>query len=142
MGNIDSGRPSGFTHSSETRNKISVTMTGVPKPSEHHAKITRSNRERDLAIRCMERLEDLRNSYPTEALFFDEYEPELLLAMQDVRTEKELMDIRLYVEVAPLRPGLPYSQASSSYFAAEDVMIALLDFKIHIERTLLDTRTF
>jgi hypothetical protein len=82
-------------------------------------------------------LEDLKASYPTETSFFEEYEPELLFAMRDVRTEKELMDIRLYIETAPLRVEEPYKQVSGSYSATEEAMVALLDFKFFLERVML-----
>ena len=66
--------------------------------------------------------------------FFVDNRDELLFAMRDVRTERELSDIRRYVETATLRPDEPYQYSSSSCFAAEDAMIALLDFKRLIQK--------
>jgi len=67
--------------------------------------------------------------YPGQEEFFVDNRDELLFAMRDVRTEKELTDIRRYVETAALRADEPYQYESTSCYAAEDAMIALLDFK-------------
>ncbi len=79
--------------------------------------------------KCIARFEELKANYPEQEDFFLDNENELLFAMRDVRTEKELTDIRRYVETAALRANEPYQYFSSSCYAAEDTMIALLDFK-------------
>ncbi len=136
VGNIDSGRRSGFKHSDETKRKMSESHRGKKQSDEHNRQISRAKRLYDLDELCVRRLEDLKASYPTESSFFEEYESELLFAMRDVRTDKELMDVRLYVETSPLRPEEPYKQTRGSYKATEDAVVALLDFKFFLERAM------
>jgi hypothetical protein len=88
----------------------------------------------DLDEKCVRRFEELKANYPDQEEFFEENEADLLFAMRDLRTEKELGDIRKHVENAILRQDEPYQYSSSSCYAAEDAMIALLDFKRYIQK--------
>jgi hypothetical protein len=83
----------------------------------------------DLDGKCATRLKELKSDYPDQGVFFDENESELLFAMRSLRSEKELNYIRKHIETTRLLPDEPYQYSSSSYHAAEDVMIELLDFK-------------
>jgi hypothetical protein len=125
------GRKPGYKHLEETKAKISQSMTGRTKTEEHKNQIAVSMY--DLEGKCLARLEELRANYPEQQSFFDENEAELLFAMRDVRTEKELNDIRRFLETKELsrirENQRSYQYSSSSYHAAEDAMIALIDFK-------------
>lgn len=116
VGKPGSGRRSGFKHSEETKLKISQAKSMY-----------------DLDEKCVARFEELKANYPEQEEFFEDNEADLLFAMRDLRTEKELSDIRRYVENAALRPDEPYQYSSSSCYAAEDAMIALLDFKRYLK---------
>ena len=109
VGKTGSGRRPGFKHSEETK-----------------AKISDARKRRSLGAY---RLADLRANYPDKQEFFDDNEAELLIAMQDVRTEGELRALRKYIESEPLYREVSYHYSSSSCYAAEDVVIALLDLK-------------
>lgn len=128
VGKTGSGRRPGFKHSRETKEKISRSKKGQRHSPEHRESISQAKLKDGLAEKCTYRFEDLKSDYPEQEAFFDENEIELLFAMEDVRTEQELLDIRLYIENAPLRSEEPYQYSSSSCYAAEDAMIALLDF--------------
>jgi len=140
------GRKPGYKHSEETKKRISDTLRGHPPTEEtkrkmsdakkgrryspeHRENMSRARVAYELDEKCIARFEDLKANYPEQEDFFLDHEDELLFAMRDVRTEKELTDIRRYVETAALRPDEPYIYSSSSCYAAEDAMIALLDFK-------------
>jgi hypothetical protein len=143
------GRKPGYKHSEDTKDKIRKSLEGVPRgprPQETKDKIRRSlsgtshpeeRRENiakgkslyELDEKCLNRFEEMKANYPEQEEFFVENRDELLFAMRDVRTENELSDIRRYVETAALRPDEPYQYSSTSCYAAEDAMIALLDFK-------------
>jgi len=143
---MPSGRKPGYKHSQETKDKIRTSLQGRPPTEEHKNRISRAlkgtphpeeRRENiargkalyELDEKCLNRFEDLKANYPDQEEFFVDNRDELLFAMRDVRTEKELTDIRRYVETAALRPDEPYQYESTSCYAAEDAMIALLDFK-------------
>lgn len=117
---------------SETRQKISDALLGVPKSPEHRDSL--SNALLDLEAKCLLRFEELKSGYPEHEEFFDANKKELLYAMQDVRSEQELKDLRNYVEVSQVESGLSYEYSSSSIHAAEDVMIALLDTKRFLQK--------
>ncbi len=140
------GRKPGFKHSQETKDKMRAAKRGTVRPpetkrkisatkkgqaftEEHHDNLSAAKSLHYLDDKCVARFEELKATYPEQENFFLDNEDELLLAMRDVRTEKELTDIRRYVETAVLRPNEPYQYSSSSCYAAEDAMIALLDFK-------------
>jgi len=126
-----SGRKPGYKHSEATKRKISEAMSGRAKTDEHRNHIAAAMF--DLDGKCAARLRSLRKEYPGQENFFDDNEEELLFAMQDIRTEKELDDIMRYMETKDLsqirESERGYQYSSSSYYAAEDAMIALLDFK-------------
>jgi hypothetical protein len=123
----------------ETRDKIRESLRGKPHPEERKESIAQGKSLYELDEKCIARYEDLKANYPGQEDFFLDHQDELLFAMRDVRTEKELTDIRRYVETAALRPDEPYQYNSSSCYAAEDAMIALLDFKRLMGRYPLST---
>ena len=131
VGKTGSGRHSGFKHSQNTKRKIAEGMkaNNYEPTSDHRENISRTKLMYGLDQRCVQRFEDLKANYPEQEDFFLNNEEELLLAMRDVRTEKELRDIRRHIETAVLRSEEPYQYESTSCFAAEDAMIALIDFK-------------
>jgi len=140
------GRKPGYKHSPETKQSISQARKGQALTDETKYKMSEAKKGRTydsthrdsisqaklvygLDEKCVQRFEDLKATYPEQEDFFLDNEEELLMAMRDVRTEKELTDIRRYVETAALRPDEPYQYETTSCYAAEDAMIALLDFK-------------
>ncbi len=131
VGKTGSGRRPGFKHSNDTKLRIAEGMKAKQynPTSDHRDNISRTKLMYGLDEKCIQRLEDLKANYPEEEDFFLDNEEELLVAMRSVRTEKELSDIRRYVETATLRANEPYQYASTSCYAAEDAVIALLDFK-------------
>ncbi len=139
---MTSGRKPGYKHSAETiekirqsrlgnkqsadtRNKISKSMSGRTKTPEHKDHISESMF--DLESKCLKRFISLKEEYPGQEAFFENNREDLLFAMRDIKSERELGDIRRYIEVGSLYTSTPYQYSSSSYFAAEDVMIALID---------------
>ncbi len=154
VGNTESGRKPGFKHSEKTirqiretklgsskseesRLKISNSLRGSTKSEEHCRRISRSKYLYDLDGTCVKRYESLCAEYPGEEKFFEDNMTELLFAMQDIRTDKELSDIRRFFETQSLRAETPYQYTTTSCFAAEDVMIALLDLKRELDRRTL-----
>lgn len=144
-----SGRKPGYKHSAETiekirqsrlgnkqsaaaRTKISNSMSGKTKSAAHKKGI--SDSLHDLEGKCAKRLNALKEEYPGQEPFFERNKEDLLFAMQDVKSEQELRDIMRYIEVGPLYSSIPYQYSSSSYFAAEDVMIALIDTAAFIRK--------
>jgi len=125
VGKTGSGRRPGFKHSEETKAKISKTKKKQSFTEEHRENITQAK----LDAQCAYRLADLRANYPDQQEFFDDNEAELLFAMQDVRTEGELRALRKYIESEPLHSEVRYRCFSSSCYAAEDTVIALIDLK-------------
>ncbi len=124
----------GKTHTEETKQKIRESLLGRSHSQKHKQRISGAKTAHDLEGKCAERLQELRDDYPGQEPFFDENEPELLFAMRNVRSEKELNYIRRYVETARLLPDEPYQYSSSSCYAAEDVMIELLDVKRFLQK--------
>ncbi len=128
------GRKPGYKHSQETKDKIRQSLTGTHHPEERKKNISAGKSLYELDEKCLMRFEEMKANYPEQEEFFIDNRDELLFAMRDVRTEKELSDIRRYVETAALRPDEPYQYSSSSCYAAEDAMIALLDFKRFLQK--------
>lgn len=116
----------------ETRQKIRNALLEVPKSPDHRANL--SNALLDLEAKCLRRFEDLKAGYPGHEDFFDANKSELLYAMQDVRSDQELKDLRQYIEVFQIESTLSYDYPSSSMYAAEDTMIALLDTKRFLQK--------
>lgn len=128
----------GKTQEKQTRDKISESMTGRPKSTAHREAI--SDSLHDLDRKCMQRYLALRAEYPGHEDFFDEHQAELLFAMRSIKSEKELRDIRKYIETTPLEDApqvsTSYQYSSSSCYAQEDAMIALLDAASFLRKIL------
>jgi hypothetical protein len=143
-----SGRKPGYKHNKETKEKISQTRQGqLPaestKEKMRQAKLghTCSEEERkamatqrahkDLENKCMGRFKAMRSEYPGHEDFFDTNQEELLVAMRDLKSEKELRDIRRYFETTHIDEApqafLQYQYESSSVFAHEEIMVDLID---------------
>ncbi len=133
-----SGRKPGYKHSEETKDKISQALSGRTKTERHKNHIAVSMY--DLDGRCAKRLEELRTDYPEQEEFFDENEEALLLALRDTRTRRELDDICRYIETKELsqirESQRAYQYSSSSCYAAEIVMVDLIDFKRFLEKSI------
>jgi len=113
---------------------VSNSLTGINKSEKHRNKI--ANSLLDLETRCLRRLEEMKADYPGQEEFFDANKDDLLLAMQDCRSEKELKNLHRYVEIAHIESSLGYEYSSSSVFAAEDALLSLLDAKRLLERII------
>jgi hypothetical protein len=124
-----SGRRPGYKHSEQTKEKIRQSLLGKIHSEERRSNISAARSFYELDEKCLARFEELKSDYPDQESFFLDNRDELLFAMRDVRTEKELSDFRKYIETTVLRADEPYQYSSSSFYAAEDNMIALLDFK-------------
>ncbi len=146
------GRPPGYHHSEETRQKIkeslagrtksiehrkkiSAAMKGQEKSKEHREKLSQLSFDREADHRmlyidnlCLDRLAELKANYPDHEEFFEENEIELLIALRDVKSDKEIDDITRYIEtedIARYVGSLSYQY--SSFPSHEDVLIDLLD---------------
>ena len=106
MERMKRGRKPGYKHLAETIEKESMF---------------------DLDGKCIQRYMELKAEYPDQEEFFERNKGDLLFAMRDIKSEKELADIRRYIESATLHASIPYQYSSSSYSAAEDAMITLID---------------
>ncbi len=146
------GRPPGYKHSEETRQKIkeshqglqqspetrrkiSESMKGQEKSPTHRAKLSELSLDREADSRtlyidnlCLDRLAELKANYPDHEEFFEENEIELLIALRDVKSDKEIDDITRYIETEDIaRYAGSLSYQYSSFPSHEDVLIALLD---------------
>jgi hypothetical protein len=123
------GRKTGYEHSEETKEKISTSMTGKTKTEAHKYALSESRHNSD--SRCLQRFLDMRKEYPGHSAFFDNNKVKLLRAMRNIKSEKELRDIRRYIETTHLEDVpqmcLAYQYDSSSIYAQEDAMIELID---------------
>ena len=143
------GRKPGYKHSAETIEKIRQSRLGTKQKPDTRTKISKSMAGRnkttvhrdhisesmfDLDGKCIQRYTELKSEYPDQEEFFERNKGDLLFAMRDIKSEKELDDIRRYIESATLHDSTPYQYSSSSYFAAEDAMIALLDAASFVRR--------
>jgi hypothetical protein len=150
---MPSGRKPGYKHSKETRDKIRRAHTGQARDTETRKKISKSlsgkekseshrdaiaNSRYDLDRKCIQRFLELRNEYPGYEDFFDRNRGELLYAMQDIKSEKELREIRRYIENTRLddvpQVCLTYQYDSSSIFAQEDAMLELIDISRFLKK--------
>jgi Xaa-Pro aminopeptidase len=131
------GRPPGYKHSEETRQKIRKAHRGLKHSFETRDKISESML--DVDGRCMARLAELKANYPDHAEFFEENEIPLLIALRDVKSDKEIDDIRKYIETDIDRYSkshlLSGQYMSSSFQAHEDTIIDLLDYYHECIRT-------
>ncbi|HEC64569.1 MAG TPA: hypothetical protein ENI23_04695 [bacterium] len=107
-------------------------MAGRNKTTEHRDRI--SETRLDMERKYLKRYIALKEEYPDQEEFFETNKKALLVAMQDIRSEKELADIRRYIETGPLYSSISYQYSSSSCFAAEDAMIALVDTASFLQR--------
>ena len=148
------GRPPGYKHSEETRQKIkeahqglqqstqtrrkiSESMKGREKSATHRSKLSELSFDREavsgalyLDNRCLDRLAELKANYPDHEEFFEENETALLIALRDVKSDKEIEDITRYIESEDIdryAGSLSYQYASSSFYAQEDAVIAVID---------------
>lgn len=149
------GRPPGYKHSQETRDKIrdsllgkkrnlitkekiSKSMTGKTKSKAHRDAI--SDSLKDVNKKCLLRFLELKSEYPECASFFEENERELILAMQTIKSEQELLHIRKFVETTSLDDisqfNSRYQYDSSSMYAQEQVMISLIDSASFVRKAL------
>lgn len=152
-----SGRRPGYKHDKETKEKISQTLTGVTRDestkermrlaklgnvcSEEERVAQRLARvQKDLENKCMHRFLAMRSEYPGYEEFFDTNQKELLIAMRDVKSEKELRDIRRYFETTQIDEAptavLQYQYDSSSIHAHEEVMVDLIDAATYLRSEL------
>jgi hypothetical protein len=143
------GRRPGYKHSAETiekirqsrlgtkqaistKDKIGKSMAGQAKSLAHRDRISESML--DVEGKCIKRFLALKAEYPGQEAFFEENRGDLLFAMRDIKSEKELADIRRYIESETIHDSTSYNYSSSSYHAAEDTMIALVDAVIFLRK--------
>lgn len=122
-------------HNSKTRQKISKTMQGRGKSEEHRENI--SYGMLDIDSLCVARLAELKANYPDQVEFFDENEIPLLIALRDVKSDKEIDDIKKYIETENIERyagSLSYQYRSSSVYAQEDLIIELLDKMAYLRK--------
>jgi len=131
-----SGRKPGFEHSDETIEKIRQSRLGRKHSLETKAKIsasTSASQSTPIERLCKFRLQELMDTYPQHKQFFKDHRKELLVALQDVKSEQELDFISKYRESEDIGRYInnqwPYS--SSSFRAHEDVLIELIDRSKH-----------
>jgi hypothetical protein len=146
------GRPPGYHHSEETRRKIKETLAGRTKSEEHKQKIRKSLQGRpheenrrenisygmiDIESRCVARFVELKANYPDQAEFFEENETALLIALRDVKSDKEIDDIKRYIETEDIdryAGTLSYQSATTSFHAQEDAVIKLIDTAAYLRK--------
>lgn len=119
------GRRPGFKHSKETKDRISKGLRGQQKSETHRMHISDAMLDPD--GNCARRFVEMRGDYPGFEEFFDDNRPELLFAMRDIRSEKELGAIRKYIETDNLKNSIRFLLPTSSIYATEDLMIEMLD---------------
>jgi len=149
------GRKPGYKHDKETKCKISQTKSGQTFTADHKEKIrqalkgsSKSEATRDamadshydIDLKCMRRFLEMRSEYPGCEDFFDSNKAKLLWAMRDIKSEKELRDIRKYIETTSLEDVpqfyLQYQYDSSSIYAQEEAMVLLVDAASFLRKTL------
>jgi len=78
--------------------------------------------------------EDLKREYPSFEEFFNKNKEEILFLMEDIQNEVQIQTPSGHVEVSSIASQLSYIYPSTSVFAAEDLLIALIDAKRDILR--------
>lgn len=125
------GRRPGYKHSEETKAKMRDAKLGKPRSAEDREAIAQARRYSDLEVRCMQRFLEMRAEYPGCEDFFDSNKAKLLFAMRDIKSEKELRDIRKYIETTHLEDVpqicLQYQYDSTSIYEQERAMVDLID---------------
>ena len=142
------GRKPGYSPSPETREKmrnaklgnrldaetkkrigesVRKRLSGTSKSAEHKSKI--SEVLTDYEARCLHRFKELKSEYPEQGKFFEENKEEIVFALRDTRSEKELRRLKHHVEISSLALKLSYEYPSNSVHSVEDLMIDLLDLK-------------
>lgn len=149
------GRKPGYKHDNETKSKISQKLSGSAKDTEHKDKISRAMKGRsksqahrdamseshhDVERKCMQRFLEMKAEYPGCEEFFDSNKAKLLFAMRDIKSEKELRDIRKYIENTHLEDVpqvcLQYQYDSTSVREQERAMVDLVDATRFLRKTL------
>jgi len=154
---MSKGRKPGYKHNKRTKEKISHALTGGTRNESTREKMRqsklgtpRSEADRrsiaigrafaDLESKCLYRFLEMRAEYPGHEAFFDSNRKELLLAMRDIKSEKELQDIRRYIETTPIedvpQACLQYQYDSGSLYAQEDAMVALVDAAAFLRKSM------
>jgi hydroxypyruvate isomerase len=134
------GRKPGYKHSDETKAKMREAKLGKTRSEEDKAAISQARRHSDLEARCMQRFLEMRAEYPGCEDFFDSNKAKLLFAMRDIKSEKELRDIRKYIETTHLEDVpqvcLQYQYDSTSIYEQERAMVDLIDAANFLRKTL------
>lgn len=146
------GRTPGYKHSEETRQKITEAASRRRQKPETRQKISESLKGRvksedhrenisygmlDIDSRCVARYVELKDNYPDQAEFFEENEIPLLIALRDVKSDKEIDDIKRYIETEDIdryAGSLSYQYSTSSFHAQEDAVIKLLDTAAYLRK--------
>ena len=130
---MGSGRRPGFRHSTETIEKIRLSRIGQKHDPETIERIsaskTSSSFSSTLEQLCQYRFNELWYTYPQCRDFLASRKEELLCALQDIKSEKELNYISTNIENADIDRynNLQFAYSSSSFHAHEDVIIEFLD---------------
>ncbi len=142
---VKPGPKPGFRISEKTKEKMRLAKIGQKRDLKTRQKISKSLSDRSISTlhrdnisqsmsmgedkKCWARYQELVDTYPEHLQFFEENQQDILEALYDIKSEKELDDILKYYETADYRfcCKFPYQYESSSVYAQEDVMIKLLD---------------
>ena len=111
---------------------------GVKRSPETRQKISDGKKRAASLDKYTRRFEEFRDEYPDQEEFFDNNREALLELMEDVRSEKELTQLRKHVEIYKVDANTPYEYPSTSVSAVEDLLIELLDFKRELFRRVGD----
>ena len=134
------GREPGYKHSDETKAKMRAAKLGKKRSAADCDSMSLARAHKDLETRCLERFVAMRAEYPGCEEFFDTNKPRLLIAMRDIKSEKELRDIRKYIETTHLEDVpqvyLQYQYDSSSIYAQEEAMVSLVDAASFLRKAL------
>jgi hypothetical protein len=125
----------GHSPSPETRVRISTSLKNHIRTEEHNENISQGKLDTDRL--CLSRFLELKGMYPEHEDFFEENKAPLLIALRDIKSDKEMDDIQRYVEVESLdryTGTLSYQNASSSVYAQEDAVILLIDVVAYLRK--------